>query len=65
MFPSMSNTKKDIEYDKNNILLKCMKPHSYCFTFLDYFRKIIHVSHIDYNYSYSQILYCFKPKEMY
>jgi hypothetical protein len=67
MFPLKSSKldKKDIEYDQKNILLKCMKPDSYCFTFLDYFRKIVNVSHIDFIYSYSQVLYCFKPREMY
>lgn len=65
MFPSnnLSRSDKNNEYDK--ILLKCIKPQSYCFTFLDYLRKIFHISHIDYNYFYSQILYCFTPKEMY
>ena len=70
------NNPNDIElpnYEKNtemsngnysNLLLKCMKTDSYCFTLLDYFKKIIHISQIDFYSAYVQLLYCFKPKEL-
>lgn len=48
----------------NNLLLSCVKNEEYCFTMLDYLKKLYHFSQIDYFQAYSQLLYCFRPKEM-
>jgi hypothetical protein len=48
----------------NNLILSCVKNDEYCYTMLDYFKKVFHFSQIDYYSAYSQILYCFKPREM-
>jgi hypothetical protein len=48
-----------------NLLLNCVKTDDYCFTLLDYLKKMFRFSQIDYYSAYTQILYCFKPKEMY
>jgi hypothetical protein len=48
-----------------NLLLNCVKTDDYCFTLLDYLKKMLRFSQIDYYSAYTQILYCFKPKEMY
>jgi hypothetical protein len=49
----------------NNLILSCVKNEEYCLTMLDYLKKMLHFSQIDYYSAYTQILYCFKPKEMY
>jgi hypothetical protein len=48
----------------NNLLLSCVKNQEYCYTMLDYMKKMFHFSQVDYYLAYTQILYCFKPKEM-
>ncbi len=48
----------------NNLILSCVKNEEYCFTLLDYLKKMCHYSQLDYFSSYTQLLYCFKPKEM-
>lgn len=48
----------------NNLILSCVKNEEYCYTMLDYLKKMFHFSQIDYYSAYIQILYCFKPKEM-
>ena len=48
----------------NNLLLSCVKNEEYCYTMLDYMKKMFHFSQVDYYLAYTQILYCFKPKEM-
>jgi len=48
----------------NSLVLSCVKNDEYCYTILDYLKKVCHFSQIDYYSAYSQILYCFKPKEM-
>jgi hypothetical protein len=47
-----------------NLLLNCVKSEDYCFTLLDYTKKMFRFSQIDYYYAFMQIIYCFKPKEM-
>jgi hypothetical protein len=48
----------------NNLIMSCVKNEEYCLTMLDYIKKICHFSQIDYFSAYTQLLYCFKPKEM-
>jgi hypothetical protein len=48
----------------NNLILSCVKNEEYCFTMLDYLKKLCHYSQLDYFSTYTQLLYCFKPKEM-
>jgi hypothetical protein len=47
-----------------NLILNCLKTEDYCLSLMDYMKKMMHFSQIDYYVSYMQILYCFKPKEM-
>jgi hypothetical protein len=47
-----------------NLLLNCVKTEDYCFTLLDYIKKMFRFSQIDYYSAYMQIIYCFRPKEM-
>ena len=48
----------------NNLILSCVKNDEYCYTLLDYMKKMFHFSQIDYYSAYTQLLYCFRPKEM-
>lgn len=48
----------------NNLIMSCVKNEEYCLTIMDYIKKICHFSQIDYFSAYTQLLYCFKPKEM-
>ena len=62
---SSSSIKKQTNSNNlNNLILSCVKNEEYCYTILDYLRKMCHFSQIDYYSAYTQILYCFKPKEM-
>jgi hypothetical protein len=47
-----------------NLILNCLKTEDYCLSLMDYMKKMMHFSQIDYYVSYMQVLYCFKPKEM-
>ena len=56
------NNKKN----KNNInlLLNSIKTDDYCFTLLDYLKKMFRFSQIDYYSAYTQILYCLHPPNL-
>lgn len=58
-----SNRKPSVN-NFNNLILTCVKNEEYCFTMLDYLKKMCHYSQLDYFSTYTQLLYCFKPKEM-
>ena len=60
---SPSNKKSTVN-NFNNLILSCVKNEEYCFTMLDYLKKLCHYSQLDYFSTYTQLLYCFKPKEM-
>jgi hypothetical protein len=47
-----------------NLLLNRVQTDDYCFTLLDYMKKMFRFSQIDYYYAFMQILYCFKPRKM-
>lgn len=60
-----SNERKGFSQHKNlALIMSCMKADDYCFTMTDYLKKMFHFSQIDYYLAFTQILYCFKPKEM-
>jgi hypothetical protein len=59
------NLNNKINKNNINLLLNSIKTDDYCFTLLDYLKKMFRISQIDYYSAYTQILYCFKPKEMY
>lgn len=48
----------------NALILGCLKNDEICFSFIDYLKKMVHIKQIDFYLSYSNILYCFKPKEL-
>ena len=48
----------------NNLILSCVKNEEYCYSFIDYLKKIYHIRQIDYYLAYLNIIYCFKPKEL-
>ncbi len=48
----------------NSLIMNCAKNEEYCYSMLDYLKKIYHLSQIDYYSAYIQMLYCFKPKEL-
>ena len=61
-----SNQPKKLAHSTNinNLILSCVRNEEYCFTIMDYFKKMMHFSQIDYLSAYTQLLYCFKPKEL-
>ena len=48
----------------NNLILSCVKNEEYCYSFIDYLKKIYHIRQIDYYLAYLNIIYCFNPKEL-
>ena len=48
----------------NNLILKCVSNEEYCYSFIDFLKKMYHFKQIDYYLSYLNILYCFIPKEL-
>ena len=48
----------------NTLILSCVKNDEYCSSMIDYLKKMIHIRQIDYYLAYTNILYCFKPKEI-
>ena len=60
------NSMKKITHTNNlnNLILSCVKNDEYCYTLLDYMKKMFHFSQIDYYSAYTQLIYCFRPKEM-
>jgi hypothetical protein len=63
---SSSNSVKKMTHSNNlnNLIMSCVKNEEYCLTMLDYMKKMCHFSQIDYFSAYTQLLYCFKPREM-
>ena len=59
-----ANKKMSHSSNLNNLILSCVKNEEYCLSMLDYMKKMCHFSQIDYYSAYTQLLYCFKPKEM-
>ncbi len=62
---SIKEKKKIPIINNSNLLMNCLKTNNYCFSMMDYLKKMIKFSHIDFNASYLQILYCFTPKKLY
>ena len=61
--PIMNKNMPSIQ-NLNTLILSCVKNDEYCSSFLDYLKKMIHIRQIDYYLTYTNILYCFKPKEI-
>ena len=61
---NVPTNKKSSMNNFNNLILSCVKNEEYCFTMLDYLKKMFHYSQLDYFSTYTQIFYCFKPKEV-
>lgn len=55
---------KKIPINNANLLMNCLRANNYCFSLMDYFKKMLKISHIDFYSSYQQILYCFTPKKL-
>jgi hypothetical protein len=55
---------KKISINNANLLMNCLKANNYCFSLMDYFKKMLKFSQIDFHSSYQQILYCFTPKKL-
>jgi len=49
--------------NQNNIL-KYLNQSNYCISLMDYIRKIVHFSQIDFFSAYIQLLYAFKPNQL-
>lgn len=47
-----------------NLMMSNLKSEDYCLSLMDYLKKMMHVSHIDTYSAFTQIIYCFRPKEM-
>ena len=54
----------DFQITNPNSLIKCMQTNSYCLSLMDYLKKLLYLSQIDFHSAYVQILYCFKPQEI-
>lgn len=48
----------------NNLILSCMKNDEYCYSMIDYLKKMIYIRQVDYYLAYTNVIYCFKPKEI-
>ena len=48
----------------NNLIMSCVKNDEYCYSMFDYLKKMIYFRQIDYLFAYTNILYCFRPKEI-
>ena len=55
---------KKVPINNANLLMNCLKANNYCFSLMDYFKKMLKFSQIDFSSSYLQILYCFTPKKL-
>jgi hypothetical protein len=60
---SMKETKKNSQ-NNSNLILNLLKTDNYCFSLMDYFKKMFKFSQMDFHSSYLQILYCFTPKKL-
>mmetsp|Transcript_5161 Transcript_5161/g.5298 ORF Transcript_5161/g.5298 Transcript_5161/m.5298 type:complete len:279 (-) Transcript_5161:28-864(-) len=45
-------------------IVRCMQSNSYCLSLMDYLKKLLYFSQIDFHSAYVQLLYCFKPQEI-
>jgi len=60
-----SKDNKKISINNNaNLIINCLKTNNYCFSLMDYFKKMFKFSQIDFHSSYLQIIYCFTPKKL-
>lgn len=55
---------KKVPINNANLLMNCLKANNYCFSLMDYFKKMLKFSQIDFYSSYLQIWYCFTPKKL-
>lgn len=62
--PQMSPNNKQTIQNINNLILSCVKNDEYCSSMMDYLKKMIHIRQIDYYVAFTNIIYCFKPKEI-
>jgi len=60
---SIKETKKNSQ-NNSNLLINLLKTDNYCFSLMDYFKKMFKFSQMDFYSSYLQILYCFSPKKL-
>lgn len=44
--------------------IKCMQNNSYCLSLMDYLKKLVYFSQIDFHSAYVQLIYCFNPQEI-
>lgn len=61
---NITKENKKIPLNNANLLMNCLKANNYCFSLMDYFKKMFKFSQIDFYSSYLQILYCFTPKKL-
>jgi len=52
------------QFSNPGLLLKCMQSNSYCLSLMDYLKKLMYFSQIDFHSAYLQILFCFQPNEI-
>lgn len=55
---------KKMPLNNANLLMNCLKTENYCFSLMDYFKKMFKFSQIDFYSSYIQIINCFTPKKL-
>ena len=55
------NQDEEFQITNPNSILRCMQSNSYCLSFMDYMKKFVYLSHIDFHRSYIELLYCFQP----
>lgn len=61
---TLQHLKSPTIHNLNDLLLSCVKNDEYCYSMLDYFKKMFNVRQIDYYFAYIQLIYCFQPKEI-
>lgn len=50
---------------ENSLIIKCIQSNTYCLSLMDFMKKLLHISQIDFYSAYVQLLYCFQPQELY
>lgn len=45
----------------HQFIMNCVKNDEYCYSFIDYLKKLYHFEQIDYYFAYMNIIYCFTP----
>ena len=48
----------------HQLIMNCVKNEEYCYSFIDFLKKFYHFNQIDYFLAYTNIEYCFTPKEL-